>query len=263
MIFSNIRALDELAFEGRNKAYGSYYLRKRYNRFLAVAILTGTLFVLLIVFSLWLSFFLKPMPVISADDMYAVEYYAMSPPPDDEPDRLAQAFAKPPEETVKAPVVADTIVEKEKKPLEDQPPEKQEDTEVHTDSAAKPGGSGAGTGIGEDTGLAASVDVIPRFPGGDEARLYYLRKKVHYPEAALKAQIQGVVMVVFVVETDGSLSNVDVDKRIGGGCDEEAIRVTREMPKWEPGKRNGRQVRVMVRMPIVFRIPGRSAVINQ
>jgi protein TonB len=89
--------------------------------------------------------------------------------------------------------------------------------------------------------------------------LYYLRKHVKYPEAALKSLVQGVVMVVFVVETDGSISNVDVAQRIGGGCDEEAIRVTREMPRWEPGKRNGRAVRVMVRMPIVFRIPGKPA----
>jgi protein TonB len=65
-------------------------------------------------------------------------------------------------------------------------------------------------------------------------------------------------MVVFVVEVDGSVSNVNVVNRIGGGCDEEAIRVAREMPRWEPGKRNGRAVRVMVRMPIVFRIPGKS-----
>jgi len=258
MIFSNIPALDELAFEGRNKAYGSYFLRKRYNRYLAVSVIAGTLFVLLIVFLLWLQYYIRPELVISAEDMYAVEYYALSPPPDDEQDKLVQAFAKPPEESVKTPVVADTVSERDVKPREDQPPEKQEDAEVHTDSAAKQGGSGAGTGIGEDTGLVAPVDIIPRFPGGDEARLYYLRKKVRYPEAALKAQIQGVVMVVFVVEADGSLSNVDVDKRIGGGCDEEAIRVTREMPRWEPGKRNGQAVRVMVRMPIVFRIPGRS-----
>jgi protein TonB len=258
MIFSNITALDKLAFEGRNKAYGSYYLRKRYNRYLAVSIVSGTLFVLLIVTILWLQYFLRPLPVISLDEMYSVEYYTMSPPPDNEPERLAQAFARPPEETIQAPVVADSVVEKENKAVEEQPQEKQEEPEVHTDTAAKPGGSGVGTGIGEDAGLAASVDVIPRFPGGDEARLYFLRKKVRYPEAALKALIQGVVMVVFVVEPDGSVSNVGVDKRIGGGCDEEAIRVTREMPRWEPGKRNGRPVRVMVRMPIVFRIPGKT-----
>jgi len=258
MIFSHIPALDELAFEGRNKAYGSYYLRKRYNRFLAFSIVTGTLFMLLIVFFLWIQYFLMPMPVISADEMYSVEYYAMSSPPDHEPERLAQAFARPPEETMQTPVIADSVVEKVNRTVEEQPREKHEENEVHTDTAAKPGGSGEGAGIGDDAGLAASVDVIPRFPGGDEARLYYLRKKVRYPEAALKALIQGVVMVVFVVEADGSVSNVGVDKRIGGGCDEEAIKVTREMPRWEPGKRNGRPVRVMVRMPIVFRIPGKT-----
>ena len=148
------------------------------------------------------------------------------------------------------------------KPVEDPPVEKPDDPKLNTDSAAKPGSSGLGIGIGDDTGLATSIDVYPRYPGGDESRLYYLRKQVRYPEQALKALIQGVVMVVFVVEIDGSVSHIDVAKRIGGGCDEEAIRVTREMPRWEPGKRSGRAVRVMVRMPIVFRIPGKSATLK-
>ncbi|MEI7981980.1 MAG: energy transducer TonB, partial [Bacteroidota bacterium] len=125
------------------------------------------------------------------------------------------------------------------------------------DSIPKPGGSGLGTGTADDTGLATFIDVYPRFPGGDEARLYYLRQHVRYPEVALRGMIQGVVMVMFIIETDGSVSNIDVSKRVGGGCDEEAIRVTKEMPRWEPGKRNGKAVRVMVRMPIVFRMPGR------
>jgi protein TonB len=134
-----------------------------------------------------------------------------------------------------------------------------EDEKAKIDSAARPGGSGLGSGTGDETGIASAVDVFPRYPGGDDARLYYLRKNTRYPEAALKAEIQGIVMVVFIVEVDGSITNVNVQKKIGGGCDEEAMRVTREMPKWEPGKRNGRSVRVMVRMPIVFRMPGRTA----
>ena len=108
------------------------------------------------------------------------------------------------------------------------------------DSSAKPGGSGQGKGIGEEAGPNSAIDVYPRFPGGDEARLYYLRLHVRYPEAAMKSLVQGVVMVVFIVEADGTVSSVEVPKKIGGGCDEEAIRVTKEMPRWEPGKRKGR-----------------------
>jgi len=64
-----------------------------------------------------------------------------------------------------------------------------------------------------------------------------------------------VVMIVFIIEKDGSISNVKVEKGIGRGCDEEAMRVTTAMPRWDPGKRKGNPVRVMVKMPIVFRLP--------
>lgn len=249
--------LDDLAFEGRNKAYGAFYLRRRYARYLIVSAAFGILFLLVLVGSLWAYYFFEPDQLVEGDPIYMVEYFDLGPIPDNVADELAKAFAKPPPEPETAPVVRDSVPpEKVVKP-EEKPEQKQESQEVKTDSAAKPGGSGLGSGVGEDSGLASSVDVYPRYPGGDEARLSYLRRKVRYPETAIKAQVQGVVMVVFVVETDGSLTNIDVVKKIGGGCDEEAIRVTREMPKWDPGKRNGKPVRVMVRMPIVFRIPGK------
>ena len=254
MIFDHIPGLDEIAFEGRNKDYGSYFLRKRYPRYLFISFITGTAFVLLIILIFWLSYYFEPLPDFETDQ-YSVEYYNMSPPPEDESAELAKSAARPEEPVPQAPVVTDSI--KTEKPQEEPKPESTPEPKANIDSAAKPGGSGLGPGAGEENGLATSIDVYPRFPGGDEARLNYLRRPVRYPDAALKAQVQGVVMVVFVVERDGTITNIDVLKRIGGGCDDEAIRVTREMPRWDPGKRQGKPVRVMVRMPIVFRIPGK------
>jgi protein TonB len=121
------------------------------------------------------------------------------------------------------------------------------------------GGTGSNPDAEEGSTLSTVIDVLPRFPGGDEARHHYIRKNLHYPEVAIRNMIQGTVMVVFVVETDGSVSHVQISKGIGGKCDEEAIRVVENMPRWEPGKRGGRPVRVMLRMPIVFRIPGRPS----
>ncbi|MCX6267278.1 MAG: TonB family protein [Bacteroidetes bacterium] len=258
MISERIPGLDDLAFEGRNKAYGAYFLRKKYSRHLVISLLAGIVFVSLCVFITWFIFYFEPVPLIEGDMMYEMEYYNMSPPPDDETTR-AQAFAKPIQEMEQTPIVTDSISSEVQKPVDVPPVEKPAEVAANTDSAAKAGGSGLGKGIGDDTGIATNIDVYPRYPGGDESRLFYLRRHVKYPEAALKALIQGVVMVVFVVEVDGTVSNIDISKRIGGGCDEEAIRVTKEMPRWEPGKRNGRAVRVVVRMPIVFRIPGKSA----
>jgi periplasmic protein TonB len=260
MISDPIPGLDELAFEGRNKDYGAYYLRKKYPRFLLISLFSGIIIVSLVIFIFWLDYYFEPFQLVEGDMMYEVEYYSMSPPPDDETSKLAQSFAKPEQESEQVPVVTDSVKAEEKKLPEEKTEVKTDMEKINTDSAATPGGSGQGTGVGDDTGLASSIDVYPRYPGGDESRLYYLRRQVKYPEAALKALVQGVVMVVFVVEVDGSVSNVDVAKRIGGGCDEEAIRVTKEMPRWEPGKRNGRAVRVMVRMPIVFRIPGKATI---
>jgi protein TonB len=252
-----IPSLTDLAFEGRNKDYGAYFLIKKYHRHLLISAITGVGVVILLVFIPFFYYVFEPVPIIDADFMYEVEYYSMNMPPDDELNKLAQTFSKPIVEIPRAPVVTDSIVAEEEKPLEELPKEKQEVENPKEDSTAKEGGSGLGEGSGDDTGLATSIDVYPRFPGGDQARLYYLRQHIRYPEDALKKVIQGVVMVVFVVELDGTLSRVDVVNRLGGGCDEEAIRVTKTMPRWEPGKRNGRSVRVMVRMPIVFRIPGK------
>ena len=251
--------LIDLAFEGRNKDYGAYDLRTKYPRYLLVSVIAGILIVSLVFIIPWLYYYFEPVPLIEGEMMYDVEYYTMSAPPDDEMNKLAQALSQPLPELAKIPVVSDSIIPQEEKVKDTPPVEEPVNEKAKVDSTANQGGSGLGSGIGDDTGLATAIDVFPRYPGGDESRLYYLRKNIRYPETALKGVIQGVVMVVFIVEPDGTLSNVEVAKRIGGGCDEEAIRVTKEMPRWEPGKRNGRAVRVMVRMPIVFRIPGRPA----
>jgi periplasmic protein TonB len=260
MSSNRIPGLEELAFEGRNKAYGAYYLRKHYIHYLFIALISGMIITGATVFAVWFYYFFEPVEMVGGEVMYEIDYYAMSPPPDDESTQLAQSFSKPVQETLQAPVVADSLLQEEKNQEESAPADKPEEQKLNVDSAAKAGGSGLGTGVGDDVGIATNIDVYPRFPGGDEARLFYLRRQVRYPEAALKELVQGVVMVVFVVEIDGTVSNVNVPNRIGGGCDDEAIRVTKEMPRWEPGKRKGRAVRVMVRMPIVFKIPGKAAV---
>lgn len=247
--------LDEIAFRGRNKAYGAYDLRKRYPRILATASILASLVVALMVVVPFLYYYFDPVPLMEGELFYEADYYSMMPPPDD-PNLLIPSLPKPPTEEAAIPVVTDSLPPEEVKPIEPIPEKSEE--EVKVDTAGKGTGSqGFGPGAGEDTGLATVIDVYPRYPGGDEARLYFLRKNVRYPEAAIKGAVQGVVMVVFIIEKDGSISHVEVSKGIGGGCDEEALRVVKKMPKWEPAKRSGQPVRLMIRMPIVFRIPGK------
>ncbi len=98
------------------------------------------------------------------------------------------------------------------------------------------------------------VEVMPEFPGGMQAMIEYLYTNIKYPKDAIKQEVGGRVMVMFVVETDGSLSNVRVARKVFPSLDAEAVRVVKSMPKWKPGKEKGRLVRVNFTMPIVFSV---------
>ena len=98
------------------------------------------------------------------------------------------------------------------------------------------------------------VEEMPAFPGGEAKLMEYVAKNVKYPQIARETGIQGRVFVNFVVEPDGSVSNVSVLRGIGGGCDEEAMRVVKNMPKWKPGKQRGKPVRVQYMLPVNFKL---------
>ena len=98
------------------------------------------------------------------------------------------------------------------------------------------------------------VEEMPAFPGGEAKLMEYVAKNVKYPQIARETGVQGRVYVNFVVEPDGSVSNVSVLRGIGGGCDEEAIRVVKNMPKWKPGKQRGMAVRVSYMLPVNFKL---------
>ena len=98
------------------------------------------------------------------------------------------------------------------------------------------------------------VETNPGFPGGEAKMYQYLGKNMKYPPIARDNNIQGRVYVSFVVEKKGNITDVRVLRGIGGGCDEEAIRVVKSMPKWSPGKQRGKPVRVRFNLPIVFKL---------
>jgi len=99
------------------------------------------------------------------------------------------------------------------------------------------------------------IEVWPSFPGGEEALIKYLSDSIVYPQEAIDARIQGTVYASFVVENDGSITNVIIMRGIGGGCDEEAVRVIEGMPKWTPGYQRGIPLRVRFNLPIKFKLP--------
>lgn len=105
----------------------------------------------------------------------------------------------------------------------------------------------------EDT-VYQIVEQMPQYTGGEEAMMKYVAENIKYPQAAKDKNIGGRVFVSFVIEKDGSVNEVKVMRGIGGGCDEEAVRVIKGMPKWKPGMQKGKPVRVSYMMPINFKL---------
>ena len=106
----------------------------------------------------------------------------------------------------------------------------------------------------EETKIFTVVEQMPMFPGGDAALMGYLRDNMHYPTVAAENGVQGRVVVGFVVERDGSITDVNVLRSVDPSLDREAMRVVKAMPKWTPGKQNGSAVRVKYQVPVTFRL---------
>lgn len=98
------------------------------------------------------------------------------------------------------------------------------------------------------------VEDQPVFPGGEAALYSYLAEKMKYPSQARRMGIEGRVYVQFVVDKDGAITDVRAVRGIGAGCDEEAVRVVKSMPKWSPGRQRGVAVKVKMIVPITFKL---------
>lgn len=98
------------------------------------------------------------------------------------------------------------------------------------------------------------VEMMPQYPGGLAAMLKYIRENIKYPEQAMKKGIQGRVTVSFIIEKDGSISDVRPILSVHPLLNKEAVRVVESMPKWTPGKQNGKPVRVRYNLPVMFKL---------
>jgi protein TonB len=137
--------------------------------------------------------------------------------------------------------IVDDEEEIEEMEVEDQ--EIKEDTEVEIVQREE---------VVEEEQIFTIVEEMPTFPGGEAELFKYLGKNIKYPQMATDAGISGVVYVTFVVGKDGKITDVKVLRGIGGGCDEEAVRVVKSMPPWKPGKQRGKPVTVQYNLPIRF-----------
>lgn len=251
----NIESLEDIVFERRNKEYGSYFLRKKYKRYLTIALIIGMILLggavgypLINAYMNKSRLIREKEKTVSADMMeMAKEELPPPPPPPPPPEALVEKVK------FTAPVVVeDTNIESGLMTQDDL--SAKGNTEVPTEDVEIEIVEEKPQVIEQkvEAEIFTVVEEQPAYPGGDEARTKYLMESIKYPEEAKELGIQGRVFVTFVVEVDGSITDVRVLRGIGGGCDEEAVRVVRGMPKWIPGKQRGVPVRVQFNLPIKF-----------
>jgi len=111
----------------------------------------------------------------------------------------------------------------------------------------------------QDTAKAVPVNLTekerPMFPGGEKELRKYLALNLRYPNTALEQKVEGYVILTFKINTAGKVSDVKVLKGLGAGCDEEAIRVAKKMPDWEPAHKDGKAIEIVYYLPIEFELP--------
>jgi protein TonB len=262
----------DIIFEGRNKEYGAYELRKTYNKRLVRALI-GTAALILLIF---IGYFVSGMNFGPKKQQMVVQDVQLEdvkeerkeppppPPPKVEPPKVEMAKFTPPK------IVPDDKVKEEEKPP---PVEKLEDTKIGTvnqegikdEGITAPPVSDAGKGVVEQPKdntdydkTFTKVEIESSYPGGPAAWLRYLNKNLRFPDEAVNNEISGTVVVQFIVDKEGNVSDVEpVSGPEQGGLREEAVRVIKKSGKWEAAIQNGRKVKSYKKQPIVFKMdPG-------
>ncbi len=262
-------SLDDMVFENRNKAYGAYDLRKTYKRTVNRSLLYGSVAFLAALGApmLYASITPKAKKEVAVEiDLAKLKEEKVDdkpldlpppPPPEQKPPEVATIKFLPPEpkpdDEVKNEEPPPPAEEIEKAVISNETKEGIESDEI---AAAPPPVVEAPKAVEieqpKEDEIFTTVEQNPEFPGGIKEMYGYIAKNLKYPSAAQRANVSGKVFAKFVVEKDGSLGEVQILKGIGFGCDEEAQRVLKSMPRWNPGKQNGRNVRVWFTMPISF-----------
>lgn len=264
----------DLVFEGRNKAYGAYRLRKSTTKrnilaMVAVVILLIVAFIILTV----KNFVDEQRAKVAMTQVAELTNYK-------QPEKKAEVKQK------KVEVEPERVVERVKSSIKFTAPVIKKDEEVKPDEELKTQDElmSTKTAIGtfdvkgnddangevlkakeviaepeppkheEEDKVFDIVEQQPMFPGGQTALMKYLSEHTKYPVVAQENGVQGRVTVQFVVEKDGSISDVHVLRGVDPSLDKEAVRVVKSMPRWTPGKQNGINVRVNYRVPVLFRL---------
>lgn len=254
----------DVVFTDRNKAYGAYDLRKQNPKTTRNALFIGiAVFVFILSFQTILNFISGFIP--KAQDKVKITNVVLQPPPPIDQKKPPPPPPEPPKPKIDQVKFPPPIVKPDNE-VKEQPPTVKELEVADPGQKTVKGDPNADINIAEPVGnsdqkavteedpnkIFTAVEKEPEFAGGIEKFYKYLQNNIHYPAIAKENNVQGKVFVSFVVERDGTLTDVKVARSLGSGCDEEAVRVLRASPKWKPGIQNGRPVRVAYTMPISF-----------
>ena len=262
----------DIIFEGRNKDYGAYQLRKTYNKRLVTSLLIVAAICLLLFLGYFISALLEDktqakevvVQDVQLEEIKQEEKKEEPPPPPPpkppEPPKVEMAKFTPPK------IVKDEEVKEEEKPPE---VEKLEETKIGTmnqegqkdEGIVAPPVEDAGKGVveapkkdDEDWDKTfTKVEIESEYPGGAAAWQRYLNRNLRYPQEAIDNEVQGAVVVQFIVDKEGNVSDVEAisgPQELRG----EAVRVIKKSGKWTPAVQNGRQVKSYKKQPIVFRL---------
>jgi periplasmic protein TonB len=248
-------SMDEIVFADRNKLYGAYLLRKKYNKYVLVAFLIAFLFITITVAIPVIDAYYNKSKSkksetkeVSAVMEKIVEKEAAPPPPPPPPSAdvvRAVRFTAP-------VVVADLPDQSNNNPLLDdvgsnEPPPPPPDLNVMPVIKEKD--------VVQEDPIFVVVEENATFQGGDiNTFRNWVMEHTRYPESAREMGIEGKVIVQFVVNSQGSIENVKVLRELDPACDAEAIKVIKSSPKWVPGKQGGKSVKQQFVLPIVFKL---------
>ena len=265
----NSEAWCDLIFEGKNQSYGAYYLRKSSDKrhiramFIVLIFLVGVIFLPGLIKSVIpeKAIEIESGPV-SLSDLDIKEDIP-------EENKIHEVEAPPPPELKATVKMTELVVTADENVKEDDMMKTQEElTETKAAiSIADIAGATDGTGVDiadlvEHKVVVAEVkeqvydyvEQMPQYPGGDNEFLKFVQSNLTYPMIAQEQGISGTVRLRFVVEKDGSIGEIKVDRSLDRNCDNEAMKAVRKSQKWIPGKQNGRAVAVWYSIPVRFEL---------
>ena len=272
----------DLVFEGKNKDFGAYDLRmnstKRHNKAVLYTIIGAIIAVIAAMSIAKLNEYLTERALAQQNDQEEVIFGVDE---TEEPEEEQQERIEQPKEEVLPEEVLNTVKVTELRIVEDEKVSKDEEIKTQdelkeTETAFGQKDNDKGT---EDRNVTrtlrdevvvekkepvkeekevmfTSVEQMPQFPGGETALMKYLQSHMQYPQMAAENNIQGNVVIQFVVKKDGAVSEVKVARSVNKDLDREAVRVVKSLPKFTPGRQNGQPVAVWYTLPVRFKLQG-------